>query len=133
MFLLDSDTCVHILRARQPHIRRYAELEPGTVYISAVTYHELYYGALHAGITKDRHLKTLEDFVIELTILPFTTSSSACSAGVRETLAAKGCPIGPLDTLIAGHALDHGLTLVTGNVREFSRVDGLTLENWNDT
>ncbi len=133
MFLLDSDTCVHILRARQPHISRYAELEPGTVYISAVTYHELYYGALHAGVMKDRHLKTLEDFVIELSILPFTSSSSACSAEVRESLAAKGTPIGPLDTLIAGHALEHELTLVSGNLREFSRVKGLPLENWDET
>ncbi len=133
MLLLDSDTCVHVLRARQPHIRRYAELAPETVFISAITYHELYYGALHAGVTKDRHLKTLEDFVIGLTILPFTSSSSACSAEVRESLAAKGTPIGPLDTLIAGHALEHELTLVSGNIREFSRVEGLLLENWDET
>ena len=108
-------------------------MDPGTVYISAVTYHELYYGALHAGVTKDRHLKTLEDFVIELSILPFTSSSSVCSAEVRESLAVRGTPIGPLDTLIAGHALEHELTLVSGNLREFSRVEGLALENWDET
>jgi len=108
-------------------------LEPGTVYISAVTYHELFYGALHAGFTKDRHLKALEDFVIQLTILPFTSSSSERSAEVRESLAARGTPIGPLDTLIAGHALEHELTLVSGNLREFSRLEGLPLENWDET
>ena len=108
-------------------------MEPGTVYISAVTYHELYYGALHAGFTKDRHLKALGDFVIQLTILPFTSSSSERSAEVRETLASKGTPIGPLDTLIAGHALEHELTLVSGYISEFSRVEGLPLENWDET
>jgi tRNA(fMet)-specific endonuclease VapC len=131
MFLLDSDTCIHVLRARQPHIARFADMEPGTAYISAITYHELYYGALHAGSTKDRHLKSLGDFVVQLVILPFTPSSSKCSAEVRESLTARGTPIGPLDTLIAGHALEHELTLVTGNTREFSRVEGLPLENWD--
>jgi len=130
MLLLDSDTCVHVLRARQPHLGRFAELEPGLAFVSAITYHELHYGALHAGFAKDLHLKSLEDFVSHLVILPFTATSSAHSAAVRESLAAKGTPIGPLDTLIVGHALEHELTLVTGNVREFSRVEGLTTENW---
>lgn len=106
-------------------------MEPGTAYISVITYHELYYGALHAGSTKDRHLKSLEDFVVQLVILPYSPSSSKCSAEVRESLAARGTPIGPLDTLIAGHALEHELTLVTGNTREFSCVEGLPLENWD--
>lgn len=131
MLLLDSDTCIHVLRARQPHIARFADMEPGTAYISAITYHELYYGALHARSTKDRHLKSLEDFVVQLVILPFTPVSSARSAEVRESLAARGTPIGPLDTLIAGHALEHELTLVTENTGEFSRVEGLPLENWD--
>jgi tRNA(fMet)-specific endonuclease VapC len=133
MLLLDTDTCVHILRARQPYLGCYAEVEPGTAFISTVTYHELYYGALHAGSTKERHLQSLEDFVNQLVILPFTPASAARSAEVREALAARGTLIGPLDALIAGHALEHELTLVTGNTREFSRVDGLITENWCDS
>jgi tRNA(fMet)-specific endonuclease VapC len=130
MPLLDFDTCVHILRARQPHIARFAELEPGTAYLSAITYHELYYGALHAGFSKDRHLKCLGDFVIQLVILPFTPVSAARSADIRESLSQRGTLIDPLNTLIAGHALEHELTLVTGNPGEFSRIEGLVLENW---
>ena len=132
MRLLDSDTCVHILRARLPYIDLYAQLGPGTVFISAITYHELFYGALHAPLGKQRHLSTLDDFVERIEILPFTQSSAAFASQVRQDLASKDIIIGPLDTLIAGHAIEHGLTLVTGNVREFSRVDGLTLENWTE-
>jgi len=57
-------------------------------------------------------------------------ASADHSSQVRQELEAAGQAIGPLDTLIAGHALEHQLALVTGNAREFSRVNGLRLENW---
>lgn len=111
-------------------VQRLTELRASDVFISSITYHELYYGALHSG-NRDRHLKLLKTLTDTITILSFTPSSSKRSAEVRESLAARGTPIGPLDTLIAGHALEHELTLVTGNTREFSRVEGLPIENWD--
>ena len=104
---------------------------PDTVFISIITFHELHYGALHSQ-NPPKKRATLNDFTLCLKILPFKPSSARHSATIREYLATKGTPIGPLDTLIAGHALEHELTLVTGNIRKFSRVDGLTLENWSE-
>jgi tRNA(fMet)-specific endonuclease VapC len=130
MRLLDSDTCIQVLRGSAPFIDLFAALSPGSAFISSITYHELRYGALHSGMNRSRHLHSLDDFCSELEIFPFTEKSSRHSAAVRENLATLGTPIGPLDTLIAGHALEHELILVTGNVREFSRVQGLTIENW---
>ena len=132
MRLLDSDTCIHILRVREACLEKFAQLGPGSVFVSAISYHELYYGALYAGAGRDRHLELLDNFIARLRVLPFTSKSAERSATVRQDLAAMGTPIGPLDTLIAGHALEHELTLVTGNIREFSHVEGLTRENWSD-
>jgi len=88
---------------------------------------ELLYGALHSGAVQ-RPLRALEEFVAPMTVLPFTQSSAGYSSQVRQDLAAAGQSIGPLDILIAGHAVEHDLTLVTGNTREFSRVRGLLVE-----
>lgn len=132
MRLLDTDTSIRIIRKNPEFIRNFIGLSPDTVFISVVTFHELYYGSLHSQ-NPSQKLAALKDFTRCLQILPFKASSAKHSATVRESLATKGIPIGPLDTLIAGHALEHELILVTGNVREFSRVDGLAIENWSET
>jgi tRNA(fMet)-specific endonuclease VapC len=136
MHLLDSDASIRLMRYQPSFVRRLAALRASEVFISSITYHELYYGALHSG-NPDRHFKLLETLTDTVTVLPFTRSSAKRSAKrsaeVRESLASKGTPIGPLDTLIAGHALEHELTLVSGYISEFSRVEGLPLENWDET
>lgn len=132
MHLLDTDTSIRLMRYQPSFVRRLAALRASEVFISSITYHELYYGVLHSG-NPDRHFKLLETLTNTVTVLPFTRSSAKRSSEVRESLAAKGTPIGPLDTLIAGHALEHEITLVSGNIREFSRVEGLPLENWDET
>ena len=129
MFLLDTDTSMHFMRGRPGVLAHFAKHGPGTVFLSAISYHELLYGALHSAAVQ-RHLGVVAEFVAPLTVLPFTSASADHSSRVRQELAASGQAIGPLDTLIAGHALEHQLALVTENAREFSRVNGLRLENW---
>jgi len=129
MFLLDTDTCIHFMKGRPGVLAHFAKHGPATVFLSAISYHELLYGALHSAAAQ-RHLGVVAEFVAPLTVLPFTPASADHSSRVRQELAASGQAIGPLDTLIAGHALEHQLALVTGNAREFSRVTGLRLENW---
>jgi tRNA(fMet)-specific endonuclease VapC len=130
MRMLDTDTCIRIIRKEPRFIEKHSRQVAGTVFISVVTYHELHFGCLQSA-NPERKLAALRDFMSELRILPLTSASAKCSAEVRESLAARGNPIGALDTLIAGHALEHELTLVTENTREFSLVDGLPLENWD--
>ncbi len=129
MFLLDTDTSMHFMRGRPGVLAHFAKHGPGTVFLSAISYHELLYGALHSAAVQ-RHLGVVAEFVAPLTVLPFISASADHSSRVRQELAESGQAIGPLDTLIAGHALEHQLALVTGNAREFSRVNGLRLENW---
>lgn len=129
MFLLDTDTCIHILKARTKVIEHFENSDPNNVFLSSITYHELLYGALHSAAV-EKNKRSLENFIHPLNVLPFTRQSAIRSSSVREALAAIGKPIGPLDNLIAGHALEHGLIVVTNNTREFSRVEKLELENW---
>ncbi len=129
MFLLDTDTSILFMRGNPQVVANFAKQGPSTVFLSAISYHELLYGALHSGAVQ-RHLAVVAEFIAPLTVLPFTRFSADHSSQVRQTLSAKGQSIGPLDTLIAGHALEHQLTLVSGNTREFSRVPALSLENW---
>ena len=129
MLLLDTDTCIHFMKGEPEVIANFAKHGPWTVFLSAISYHELLYGALHSAAVQ-RHLRVVAEFIAPLTVLPFTMSSADHSSQVRQDLAATGQMIGPLDTLIAGHALEHHLTLVTGNTGEFLRVSGLRLEKW---
>lgn len=76
-------------------------------------------------------LRFFRQFLLDFAIAPFDEEAAHAGGAVRAALEKKGAPIGPLDTLIAGHALRLGATLVTDNTREFSRVPGLKLQNWS--
>jgi Predicted nucleic acid-binding protein, contains PIN domain len=100
------------------------------VLVSVITEAELRTGAAKSSSpVKTLHL--IENFLSPLTIIEFTSHDAIAYARVRAKLAKAGTPIGPLDTLIASHALGRDLTLVSNNEREFRRVTGLTVENWS--
>ncbi len=120
--LLDTDTCIEILRGRPTSLEDYAE---ASFSLSAITRFEL-----HSGLAKKNNRKLANRtaaFLDSITCLPFDDAASEAAARVRLELEAKGKKIGAYDTLIAGHCLALGYELLTGNVREFSRIDGLKI------
>jgi tRNA(fMet)-specific endonuclease VapC len=125
--LLDTNVVIGILRGDRQIISRLNLHAPHEVFIPSVVLHELYYGAFRS----ERSAKALRD-VDQLTfpVLEFDPADARLAGNVRYLLAKNGQPIGPMDVLIAGQALARDLTLVTRNTREFMRVDGLRLENW---
>ena len=90
---------------------------------------ELQYGVWKSQY-REQNQRALSQFLIPLVIADFDEQAASVYGKVRATLEAQGTPIGSLDTLIAAHALSLNVTLVTNNIREFSRVPGLRLENW---
>ena len=95
--------------------------------ISSIVAFELFFGAFrHAQTTK--YLELFDSLQIE--VVPFDSDDARAAGRVRASLLTVGRPIGPYDILIAGQALARDLTLISRNVREFSRVDGLRVENW---
>ena len=130
MYLLDTDICSYAMRRGNPlTVERLRQHAVGELKISVVTHFELEYGARRAPKGSPL-MAVVESFLANVEILPFDFSAARQAAIVRAKLAAAGCLIGQYDMLIAGHTLSLGATLVTNNVDEFSRVDGLLLENW---
>lgn len=131
--LLDTNACIGHLRGTRPGVtRRLAAHTPGDVVLCSVVKAELIFGARRSS-RPDENLRQLNTFFSAFLSLPFDDVAATHYGEIRATLAAAGAPIGPNDLLIASIARTNRLTLVTHNVREFSRVPGLQLEDWEAT
>ncbi len=129
-FLLDTDICIYILKNRPRSVlERLKKTPPGNVALSVVTYMELAYGAWKSDRV-EQNLATLERLRQTISIEPLDENAADAYGRIRAGLERQGAQIGALDLLIAAQALSLGVTLVTNNVREFSRIDGLKIENW---
>jgi len=129
-FMLDTDICVELLRGRAPGVfDRMRQCDVDAVSISTITLAELYYG-VRKSARPAHHEALLIRICAPLAVLPFDARAAETCGRVRAALEQDGTPIGPLDTLIAAHALSQGLTLITRNDREFPRVSNLLVENW---
>ena len=129
MILLDTNTCIYIINNRPPNVlERFKSYQAGEVGISSIAASELAFGVAKSGSIKNR--KALDMFLAPLQVLPFDVQCLWFYADLRASLEKKGLTIGPMDTLIAAQALSIDGTLVTNNLKEFSRVPKLKLENW---
>lgn len=129
--MLDTNIVSHIMRyPEKAPAFRLSGYAPDQVAISSIVLAELLFGAARIG---SQRLSSQIDFVLDtVTVLPFDGEGASRYASARSQLERLGTPIGANDLLIAAHALALGVTLVTDNVREFSRVPGLRVENWLD-
>ena len=128
-YLLDTDTCVDLLRGVRSITGKLQSLAPDDCGLSAITSFELFAGAARA---RDPHregekIEALLDVVEEIA---FDADVARRAGWLRFELESAGTPIGPYDLLIAAQALTLNLTLVTANTTEFGHVPGLSLENW---
>jgi tRNA(fMet)-specific endonuclease VapC len=127
--LLDTDTVTDLVLRPQGVVAGEIERrgEKG-VCTSIVVAAELRFGAAKRG--SPRLERQVEAVLSALTVLPFEEPADRRYGDLRAHLERQGTPIGPNDMLIAAHALSLGLTVVTGNLREYSRVPGLAVDNW---
>ena len=130
LYLLDTDTCIYIIKRSPPHVyRHFRRLRVGDVGISAVTYCELQFGVANSSKPEKNQL-ALTEFLGPLDVLDFPSAAAPVFGEIRTYLQGAGMPIGNYDLLIAAHALYLGVTLVTNNTREFTRVPDLRTDNW---
>lgn len=130
MFMLDTNACIRILNSSSPPlIARLRQKNPRDIYINSVVKAELMYGAFHS-LRVAENLRILGQFFEPFISLPLDDRCIENYGRLRSELTRSGNPIGPNDMLIAAITLTHGLILVTNNTREFSRVPGLQIENW---
>jgi tRNA(fMet)-specific endonuclease VapC len=134
LLILDSNTISYYFRGDPQDVPRLQALSPADIGVPAIVEYELRYGLLRLSPEAAApRLAALAQFLRPMQILPFDSDCATHAARIRVDLEAAGTPIGPHDTLIAATALRHQATLVTCNVREFSRVPGLLLLNWHET
>ena len=100
--------------------------------ISSITFAELIHG-VEKSTRPEHNLRQVEDFTSRLEVLEYDSKAAAHYGDIRADLERKGTPIGVNDLHIAGHARSEAITLVTNNLREFERVEGLRLDNWVQT
>ena len=131
-FMLDTNICVDMIRKRdEALLRKFTRRQSQEFCVSAVTLSELEYGCAKSADPGKNRL-ALAQFMTPIKVMPYDDAVAASYGGVRAELERLGTPIGPLDTMIAAHALALGLTLVTNNEREFCRVPGLKVQNWTE-
>ena len=129
MFAMDTNTLIYFFKGMGRVAERMLEVSPRRIGIPMIVVYEI-----ESGIRKSeapaRRQRQFEELLETVSILPFDLEAARSAAELRASLEARGTPIGPLDTLIAGTALANNATLVTHNTREFSRVPDLVLDDW---
>ena len=128
-YMLDSSFCIDVIRDKTPAVRERFKAEASALALSSVALHELFYGAANAQHRAHAREKVI-DFARRVTVLDFDENAASHAGDIRAALRRQGQVIGSYDVLIAAHARSLGLVVVTGNMREFTRVEGLRCENW---
>lgn len=129
-YLLDTNICIYLIKQKpQKVLDKFQTLTIFDVGISSITVAELEYGVAKSQ-QQEKNRTALLQFLFPLEIVEFNQGAAAIYGTIRSDLERRGLIIGAMDMLIASHALSLGVTLVTNNVREFSRIPTLSVENW---
>ena len=133
MYYLDSNVIIDATSKRtsnqiRPHFEKH---KPEEIALPAIILAELEYGARHSN-DYENNIRIVLEFIAPFKIIPFTQKEAVAYGKIREQLAKEGKIIGPNDLLVAATALANGATIVTHNIDEFSRVNGLNIEDWRE-
>ena len=129
-YMLDTNICIYVIKHKPETVfQKLQNINPEDVCISSVTYAELVHGVEKSAAVEKNRL-ALSMLLATMEILDFDVDAADCYGKIRAALEKKGTPIGPLDMMIAAHAQSLGYTVVTNNMKEFSRVSALQIEIW---
>ena len=128
-YMLDTNIVIYVIKRRPIEVLERFNANVGRMVISSITLAELVHGAEKSAFP-ERNLRTVEDFISRLDVLSYDQRAAFHYGSIRADLEKKGTPIGLNDLHSAAHARSEALTLITNNLREFSRVNGLISENW---
>jgi tRNA(fMet)-specific endonuclease VapC len=129
MYVLDTNTLIYYFKGQGPIAKNLANVSPQEIGISTIVLFELQVG-IAKSTSPAKRTQQLQQLLSGVNLVPFDRDSAVAAATIRAQLEQQGTPIGPLDVLIAGTALAFQATLVTHNVKEFSRVSGVAIANW---
>ena len=130
-YMLDTNVCIDYLRGTDFGVKeKLISCKQGELYISSITLSELLYGVNKSSdVQKNRN--ALNNLLLKIDVLDYGSEAGECYGLIRNELTRKGLAIGALDMLIGAHAVSVNMTLVTHNVSEFNRINGLKIEDWH--
>lgn len=131
-YMLDKNIAIYVIKRRPLEVLATFNAKAGQMCVSSITLAELNHGA-EKSRQLEHNQRQVDDFVSRLEVLEYGGGAAAHYGDIRAELERRGLIIGVNDLHIAGHARSEGLVLVSNNLREFCRVDGLRTENWIDT
>ena len=130
IYLPDTNVWIHLLNKSESLVKqRFEEIDPSEIRLCSVVKAELYFGA-EKSKRRDENMETIEALFADMESLSFDDQAARQYGVIRENLSTSGVLIGPNDLMIAAIGLTHDITVVTHNTREFSRVAGLRIEDW---
>ena len=132
MFMLDTDTCIFLMRGESQTLAVKVQSVPLQQQVmSAVTFAELTYGVQASAVAKRKQNQAvLDSLALHLAVLYWPQEAAKHYAEIRADLKKRGAQLGAADLIIAAHARAMGAVIVTNNVKDFGRVKGLQVENW---
>ena len=128
-YMLDTNICIDVIKNRPAGLRERFNRLADQLCISAITLAEIVCSA-EKSARPIENIAVVEQFAARLDVLPFGERAATHYGRLRADLERAGHPIGVHDMMIGGHARSEGLTLVSNNLREFQRIDGLRVDNW---
>ncbi len=128
-YMLDTNICIYVIKSRPAGLRERFNSLADQLCISVITLAEIIYGAEKSARPVE-NLAIVDQFAARLDVLPFGERAATHYGQLRAELERAGHPVGIHDVMIGSHARSEGLTLVSNNLREFQRMEGLRLENW---
>lgn len=128
-YMLDTDIASFVIRGTNPALNRRVASKAGRLCMSAITYHELLYGA---RMRDSARLESVIEAIVEMVpVVGFSGDAASRAGDIRAALDRAGRTIGVMDALIAANAQSEGCVLVTNSTNHFSRIPGLQIENWS--
>lgn len=128
-YMLDTNICIYVMKNHPEQLRAKFNQLAEALCISSITVGELHYGAEKSARRADNLLR-IAHFTARLDVLPFDSKAATHYGQLHAELERAGTPCGAHDMQIGAHARSEGLIVVTNNMREFSRMPGLRVENW---
>lgn len=129
-YMLDTNICIALIRHKSMKLlNKLINIPLGDVGLSSVSMAELVHG-VEKSVMREKNLDALNQFLLPLEVADFDQQSALIYGKIRADLERIGQGIGPMDTLIAAHAMSLDAILVTNNTKEFRRVPNLSVEDW---
>jgi len=129
-YLIDTNICIYIMNQHPVElVKKFKKVRIDDIGISSITVSELQYGVSKSK-HREKNQQRLNEFLLPMKILAFDENAAKYYGDIRYLLEKQGQIIGPLDLLIAAHAISEQLIIVTNNDKEFRRIKNLKIENW---